>query len=153
MASWGYFLTKHTTSTCPGHMLNDGSVRAIPSCRYNPDKGVPFYPNPFLPLLCQRRIALLGTQTQYFTGGHILFGRSWVFQGADRPVFHQSAQAHRTMRLCRLANGVETCLNLRRVSSPCFGLFVFDYGKNLARNRKNSHEIIGDAVVRHRLHS
>ena len=112
-----------------------------------------WYPNPFLPLLCQRRIALLGTQMQCFPGRHILFGRSWGFQGATRLAFHQSAQTHRTMRLCRLANDVEICLNLMQVSNPCFNLFVFDYGKDQARNRQNSREILGDTVVRYRPHS
>lgn len=153
LASWDCFLTKHTTSTCPEHMLNDGSVRAISSCRYSPDKGVPFYPNPFLPLLYQRRIALLGTQMQCFAGEHILFGRSWDFQGAAGPAFHQSAQIHRTMRLRRLANSVEIYLNLRQVSNLRFGLFALDYGKNRTRKRQNPHEIIGDAVVRYRPYS
>ena len=122
LASWDCFLTKHTASTCPEHMLNDGSVRAISSCRYSPDKGVPLSPNPFLPLLCQRRIALLGTQMQCFAGEHILFGRSWDLQGAAGPTFRQTAQTHRTMRLRRLANNVEIHLNLRQVSILCFDL-------------------------------
>ena len=131
----------------------NSSCRDTPSCRYISDKGVPFYPNPFLPLLCQRRIALLGTQMQCFPGKHILFGRSWGFQGATGPTFRQSAQTHRMMRPCRLANDVEICLNLIQVSNPCFNLFVFDYGKDQARNRQNSREKIEDAVVKHRPHS
>lgn len=127
--------------------------RDTPSCRYVSDKGVSFYPNPFLPLLYQRRIALLGMRMQCFAGEHILFGRSWDFQGAAGPAFHQSAQMHRTMRLRRLANSVEICLNLRQVSNLYVWPLCFDYGKNQARNKKNSHEIIGDAVVRHRPHS
>lgn len=68
-----------------------------------------------------------------------------VFQGAAGPTFRQSAQTHQMMRPCRLANDVEICLNLMQVSNPCFNLFVFDYGKDQARNRQNSREKIEDA--------
>ena len=44
---------------------------------------MPFSPNPFLPLHnIQRRFDFLGTQTRYFTGKHIRFGRSFTSQGA-----------------------------------------------------------------------
>lgn len=76
-----------------------------------------------------------------------------VFQGAAGPTFRQSAQTHQMMRPCRLANDVEICLNLMQVSNPCFNLFVFDYGKNWTRKRQNPHEIIGNAIIRHRPHS
>ena len=84
---------------------------------------MPFSPNPFLPLHnIQRRFDFLGTQTRYFTGKHIRFGRSFTSQGARcSPHSCDEQKAVTSPRRCIFnapapnGNRVEMCLKSRLI--------------------------------------
>jgi len=90
---------------------------------------MPFSPNPFLPLHnIQRRFDFLGTQTRYFTGKHIRFGRSFTSQGARcSPHSCDEQKAVTSPRRCIFnapaPNGgsVEICLKLSHIFSGGIG--------------------------------